>query len=131
MKRMVETYAGDVAPYASMSLSEFYDHVKRIPYKFDLINGKLAEVVKRPYYTLNQIGLGGDCDDKAIVMGAWAKLNGIPYRFKAVGKKLNGNLHHVYPELLLSGQWTACDATYPHNTLGVPMNDYKKVVIYG
>lgn len=131
MKRLSIQYAGDVAPYATMSIQEFYDKVKNIPYRFDLDkNGRLVEILQRPLYTLNGRGFGGDCDDKAICMGAWAYLNGLPFRFKAVGKRLNGNLHHVYPEIYMNGEWLVCDATYNHNTLGYSMYPYQKVVTY-
>jgi hypothetical protein len=131
MKRLSIQYAGDVAPFGTMPLTEYYEVVKNIPYKFDLDrNGRLVEILQRPLYTLNGQGFGGDCDDKAICMGAWAHLNGMPFRFKAVGKRLNGKLHHVYSEILMNGEWVVCDATYPHNTLGHAMYPYKKVVTY-
>jgi len=132
MKRLAVQYAKDVSPYASMSVNEFYEKVKNIPYRFDLDSqGNLTEIVQRPLYTLNGQGFGGDCDDKAICMGAWAYLNGLPFRFKAVGKKLNGSLHHVFAEIYLNNEWLVCDATYPFNTLGQTLSNYQKVVVYG
>jgi len=132
MKRLSIVYADDIAFLGTLSIQEYYDKIKNIPYKFDLDSkGNLVEILQRPLYTLNGQGYGGDCDDKAICMASWAHLNGLPFRFKAVGKTLNGKLHHVYPEILMNGQWLVCDATYPHNTLGYPMYDYKKVVTYG
>ena len=132
MRFLCETYSGDVVPYLYMSLPEFYDFVKNIPYRYDLDqNGQLTEILQRPYYTLNQSGLGGDCDDKAICMGAFAKASGFSYRFKAVGKHLQGKCDHVYCEIKLQGVWVPVDATYSYNTFGQLLSDYKKVVTYG
>jgi transglutaminase-like putative cysteine protease len=126
MKIIAETYREDVAEYASMNLLDFYTMVKDIPYKYDMVCGKLGEILQRPQYTLNRNGAGGDCDDKAIVMASYAILNKIPYRFKAVGKIPNGAVSHVYTEFQIEGEWIPVDATYPHNTLGKVLSSYKR-----
>ena len=115
MVRLSRTYCMDVAPYATMSLPEFYDFLKNIPYRAD---PRGTELVKRPFYTLNRIGKGGDCDCKTIVMLAWARLNKIPARIVTASKNKKKGLHHVYPELYYMGNWCVVDATYPRNTLG-------------
>jgi len=129
MKRLATQYSDDVNQYVSMPLNEFYDIVKTIPYRMDVLDGELHEIVKRPFYTLNQFGPGGDCDDKAVVMAAWAYKNRIPFRFKAVGRTFNGNYHHTYPEFYLKGKWIPVDATYPHNTLG-RVSNFQREYIY-
>jgi hypothetical protein len=43
MKRLSIEYSQDVAPYGTMSIREYYNKVKNIPYKFDLDkNGHLV-----------------------------------------------------------------------------------------
>lgn len=119
MHRLANQYAMDVAPYAGMPLRDFFDLVAKIPYHVDTWKGEPAEVVKRPSYTLRQLGAGGDCDDKAIVMASWAVLNHLPYRFIAAGRILDGPLHHVFTEIFYGGKWVPVDSTYPRNVFGI------------
>lgn len=113
MKRLAIAYATDMAPYATLSLYELFELISAIPYSPDPDN---VEFLKRPYYTLEGIGLGGDCDDKAIMVYAWAYLNGFPARFVAVSREMGMPLHHVYTEVLMRGTWFPFDATYAINT---------------
>ncbi len=119
MHQMVNEFYTDMAPYASLSLTEIYDKIKGIPFEYD---PKGVELVKRPYYTMNQIGPGGDCDDKAVALASWAVLNSIPSRFIGIGYKKNDSkkilLSHVYTQLYIVGEWLNIDSTYNFNTLG-------------
>jgi hypothetical protein len=132
MRELSVRYANDVSMFAHLSIIEFYDMVKNIPYKED---PKKVEFLQRPYYTLNQRGKGGDCDDKCIVMGAYLALAGIPFRFVAYGKKADGRLHHVIVEALITndnntqGKWVHLDPTYSYNTIGVPLHQYQKRLV--
>lgn len=133
MHELVRKYYTDMAPYASNTLYEIYNLIKNIPFRFDPPN---MEVLKRPYYTMNQIGPGGDCDDKSIALASWAVLNDIPYRFIGVGRKKPGQkpwqkilLSHVYTELYINGTWIPADVTYAFNTLGYQKSGYDRKVI--
>jgi hypothetical protein len=120
MKKMVNKYYEDMAPYASLSLTEIFEKIASLPFNPDPDN---IELLKRPYYTMHRIGPGGDCDDKAIAMASWAKLTGIPWRFVGTGRKKPGKkrilLSHVYTELYILGEWLNCDCTYSFNILGL------------
>lgn len=127
MREMVECYYRDMTPYAHLTLEEIFNVIKNVPYKPDPPE---LETLQRPYYTMNRLAFGGDCDDKAICLASYAKLLGIPYRFIAVRKCGRKTLHHVVCELMLNGQWVHADATYSVNTLGRERDNYcEKIVI--
>jgi len=127
MHRIAWAWRGDLGGLNSMRLRDFFNMVKRIPYRPDP-PGK--EVIQRPWYTLRSLGTGGDCDDKAVVMGAWAHNHGVPFRFVAVSKSLDRDLHHVYTEFHVAKNiWAPVDPTYAFNVLGRPMANYPKRVI--
>lgn len=115
MVRLACRYHTDVAPYASLSPLEFYEKVKAIPYNRD---PHQTEYLQRPYYTLRGQGGGGDCDDKAIVAGAYAVCNRIPFRFVAMGRYREKPLHHVATDLYLNGTWHHFDPTYTDQVFG-------------
>jgi len=133
MHKMVNKYCLDMSPYASMSLNEVFDFVKKIPFQPD---PAMIELLKRPYYTIQGIGEGGDCDDKAIVMASWAKLNSIPYRFIGVGCRKPGQkknakilLSHVFTQFYILGEWLNVDATYSYNKLGSVLGGYDRIEV--
>ena len=131
MRTLSVKYQNDAAMYGHLSLIQYYDLIKNIPYKPDPAK---KEFIQRPYYTLNQRGQGGDCDDKAICIGAYCALASIPFRFVACGKKTGGRLHHVITEVLLddgkgSKQWLHVDATYSFNTIGKQLAPYPKRLV--
>lgn len=121
MYRLATAWCEDMAEYASLSLPEVFDLLKNIPYRADPDG---MEYLQRPFYTLTASGRGGDCDDKAICVGAWATLNQIPFRFVAVSESRDRDLHHVYTELYIGNSWVAFDPTYAYNVLGRPMGDF-------
>lgn len=128
MYRLAFAWKEDMAPYASMSLSELFDKLKSIPFHPDPDD---MEYLQRPWYTLGGYSRGGDCDDKAIATGAWANLHHIPFRFVAV--QIEGNptndLHHVYTELYIQEKWIPFDPTYAFNVLGRPMGKVVKRLV--
>lgn len=131
MRELSVRYQNDVAEYGHLSLIQFYDLIKNIPYKPD---PKKMEFLQRPYYTLKERGKGGDCDDKAICIGAYCALAKLPFRFVALGRKAGGRLHHVIIEVMIDNhlderRWVHLDATYSFNTIGKPMYDYPKQLI--
>lgn len=130
MHKMVNTYYLDMVPYAGLSVIEIYDKIKNIPFNADPL---YIEVLKRPFYTMNQIGPGGDCDDKSIAMGSYAKLLGIPYKFIGAGRK-NPNykkilLTHVFTRLYINNEWIDADCTYSFNILGTVRQKYDRVEV--
>jgi len=141
MYAMVNKWYMDMAPWADLTMFEVFDVIKALPFQPD---PKGVELIKRPYYTMNKIGPGGDCDDKAIAAGAWAKLNGYPYRFIGVGRynseiktpfwmKLMGQrkilLSHVYLEVYILGKWILFDPTYSFNVLGQNLGNYDRMEV--
>lgn len=124
---MVNEFYRDMAPYAALSYPDFYNLMKSLPFNPDPPN---IELLKRPMYTMQRIGPGGDCDDKSIAIASWAKISGIPYRFVGVGVKRDNKskilLSHVFPELYIGGKWNPFDATYGFNILGKTLVKYDK-----
>ena len=121
MYRIAYAWKDDMAAYASMNLQELFDLLKNIPFNADPDD---TELLQRPFYTLNEAGRGGDCDDKAICVGAWCHLNRLPFRFLAVSMQGDGVLHHVLTEILYRGAWVECDPTYAFNILGRSAKPY-------
>ena len=133
MHQMVEEYYLDMAPYASLSLNDVFRMIADLPFSPDPKN---IEVLKRPKYTMEQLGPGGDCDDKAIALASWAKINSIPYRFLGVGRKKPRQpffsktlLTHVFPQVYILGEWITCDPTYSFNVLGRNLGGYDRIEI--
>lgn len=126
MYRIAFAWKEDMAAYASMNLQELFDLLKNIPFNAD---PKDTELLQRPWFTLNQAGKGGDCDDKAIATGAWCHLRGIRFRFVAVSRSLKIPLHHVLTEMYLNGKWFEFDPTYAFNVLGRPLSVYPKRLV--
>ena len=128
MHRLVKDYHMDLAAMASVPLTEAFRRIADIPFRPD---PKGHELVQRPLFTLRN---GGDCDDKAICMAAYAVLTGLKYRFRAVGAKKSPNQHripltHVWTEVridMIGEPWVICDCTYAHNILGQQMVNYDR-----
>lgn len=120
MRWLVNNYYLDMALYASLSIQEIFDLVKKLPFRPDPQNN---ELVKRPKFTMERTGPGGDCDDKSICIAAWAKLNSIKWDFVAVGRKRPGKwripLTHVFVRLYYPNNALNIDATYSTNVLGL------------
>lgn len=131
MGRLAIEYARDMAPYAALPVTEVQRIVRQIPYVRD---PEGEEAVHRPWITLMGRGIGRDCDDKSICMGAWARLRGYPFRFVAVGRGTPGSkskYHHVFCEIDLPGYgWTRVDATYDHDRIGVWKEYRNRCVIF-
>jgi len=137
MHKMVAKHYQDMAPWASLSLIEIFDKIKNLPFNPDPDG---LELIKRPIYTMKQIGPGGDCDDKAIAFASWAVLNSLKYNFLGVGRKVPGKrygkndkilLTHVFPIVKLDNQWIIADATYSFNCLGYNFGDYDRIEVLG
>lgn len=126
MYRIAYAWRDDMAAYATLSLEELFDLLKNIPFNADPDD---TELLQRPFWTLNQLGKGGDCDDKAICVGAYCHLNKIPFRFIATSMQKDGKLHHVLTEMYIRGRWLEFDPTYRFNVLGRPIKPYTNRVV--
>jgi len=126
MHRMVAEFKNDMLPYVHLSLPEVFDVIKAIPFRPDPVD---RELLQRPYYTMNNMGAGGDCDDKAICAASYAALVGIPYRFVAVRRADRIYLHHVFTELYINGRWIHADCTYSFCTLGCEREHYEERLV--
>lgn len=120
MYSLVSRYSGDLdtvkakngaraIPLSQFQLLDFFDFVRSLPYRRD--NAPI-EVVARPRRILEESPRGIDCKKKAILVASWLRANGLPYRFLAVSTRPNKAIHHVYPQVRISGQWLNLDATY-------------------
>lgn len=115
MARICTQYAGDLGELAKMPLPRFFDLVRKLPYMPDPQN---AETLSRPRYLLEKDYAFRDCDDKAILMGAWCYLNGHPFGFYASSVKPSRQLHHVWTVAKINGKNVILDPTYRHHKLG-------------
>jgi hypothetical protein len=111
-------------PLSKFTLGNYYDFVKMIPYKIDT---RPTEVVGRPLRLVQLKEL--DCKKKAIMIGSYAALKKIPFRFIASSSRPSREIHHVYPELKIENQWVAYDATYSHYYVGMPKRTTAKEVL--
>jgi hypothetical protein len=77
MVRLSLRYCKDVAPFMHMSLPEFFEHVKMIPYNRDPAG---TEFLQRPYFTLKAESPGGDClarDTKVLTQNGPMSIQGV------------------------------------------------------
>jgi hypothetical protein len=131
MYDLIDSYAADLhrvkvrrsgqdIPISRLPLDDFFDFVRRIPYKRDR---KPVEILMRPYYAFRFARKGLDCKKKAIAVSSYLALNGIPYRLIGSSRRRDGRIHHVFPQGFISGQWRNLDATYPEYELFQNKND--------
>jgi hypothetical protein len=119
VKHAVNTYADDLRDFPefmSMDVEQYYDYVKNIPYKRDVPD---TEIVSRPRYLLT-IFPSLDCKKKAILFASFMHLNYGPksYRFVISSNRPDGQIGHIFTQILADGRWINADATYSHNILG-------------
>lgn len=114
MEEMVRKYNQDIpVEFVCWSLVDFFDLVKALPY---IPDPKGTESVQRPKFTLDPNWEGSrDCDDKAIVIGAWLYRRFIPFRFLAVAYEPGAVVSHAVVECHPpDAKAFIVDATYPH-----------------
>lgn len=106
-------YFRDLGKYLDLTLKDFFNFVRDIPYKEDADG---IEVTSRPKYLIskryNFEGL--DCKKKATLMGAWFNAHGIPWRLVAVSEKPDKEIHHIFTQAKLNGEYRNVDPTYSH-----------------
>src|SRR5689334_10872511 len=87
MYRLAYEYATDAAPYALANLRDAFERVASLPYVPDDLGTGYPEALKRPAYTFTG---GGDCDDKAIALGAALNLLRVPWHFVTATNRTDG-----------------------------------------
>jgi hypothetical protein len=106
---------GEPIRAADMDLNQFYNFVRSIPYRRDK---KPREIIARPFLILKHNRLGMDCKKKTILIGAWARWHNIPCRYIGSSTRADHKIHHIFPQLKISGDWINVDATYPEYRIG-------------
>ena len=122
--RLAQDCSADLPDEWCESLEGAFDRARQVPYFRDADSGGAGEVIKRPMYGM----LGGDCDDKAVLIGAACERLGIPWRIVTTSRRPNKSIHHVYNEVNIDGDWLPVDATYAKNELFVAKPTTKKIV---
>lgn len=110
MYRMTESYGSDLGSLALLSFEDFFNHVRAIPYRKE--PGRF-QLLARQSWTQNGLGPIIACANKSILIGSWAYLHKLPYRYVAVAKFINQPFSHVFPQVYIAGKWQNADATYP------------------
>lgn len=104
----------DDLKFTKLSLNEFFDYLKNIPYQYDGEYFKdEAEFIGRPKHLVKMPKL--DCKKKAILSGYYFKKNNIPFRFIGISERADKKIHHVFAQFWdkLIRQWINFDATLP------------------
>lgn len=116
---LLDDGSGNLRPLSSLTLREFFDFVRLIPYKRDT---EPVEVIGRPLWIADQVAAkaipGIDCKKKAVLIGAYCQRKGYDYRFIGASNRPDREIHHIYPQIFLKGLWINADATYKRNRFG-------------
>lgn len=107
IKRLSKKYADDIGELKKLSLSQYFDFLRRIPYKRDT---QPVEEVSRPKYILKNNT--ADCKKKTILALSYFIKNGYKYRIVVSSTRLDGKIHHIFPQVLVDGEYKNFDATY-------------------
>lgn len=112
---------GQRVPVSELSLREFYDFVKALPYKRDI---EPVEIVARPSLVIERVlnGEGKDCKKAAVLLGSYCNLNGIKWRLACISNRRDLQIHHIFNQvdMYLNGQYQNCDATYSYMSIFEP-----------
>ena len=119
IKNSVSRFARDLEEFPElmkMSILQYYNYVKTIPYIRD---ARSAELVSRPKYLLS-IFPALDCKKKSILMASFMRLKYGPdsYRYVLSSNRPDGKISHIFTQFYIDGKWINADATYPHNAFG-------------
>jgi hypothetical protein len=123
IKSLCKKFNGDLNGTRSLTPYQFFEMVRKIPYRKD---PKPIEVVARPKHILNHQNLGMDCKKKAILLGSYFEANKIPYRFIGSSRRQDKKIHHIFPQAMcdkdgnLTDDWTNFDATYSTYSIAMP-----------
>jgi hypothetical protein len=111
IKNIIVEQNGKQVPLSSLPIDQAFNYIKNIPYRQDT---RPFEIVARPEISARNQSGGLDCKKKSILMAAYLKSRGIPYRLVASSRKPSGKIHHVFPQMQVGNQWFNLDATYSH-----------------
>jgi hypothetical protein len=110
-------------PAASLTLAEYFDFVKSIPYRRDR---EPVEIVARPriIFTNYLSGIGKDCKKSAVLVGAYLEKKHVPWRLAVISTRRDREMHHIFPQadVYFSGDFLNIDATYSNMHLFSPKN---------
>jgi len=95
---------------SNLSLPDYFNVVKTIPYRQDT---EPLEVIGRPYLLFQNKDNGLDCKKKSILIGSYLKENRLEFRLIGSSNRKDGEIHHVFPQVRMNGNWYNVDATYP------------------
>lgn len=106
-------YTGDL----DKTLPQFYNKVKNIPYEEDSID----EIIARPLFLLDREKFPAlDCKKKAVLMSSYLEAHGEPWRLVTNSELPSKEIHHIFPQMNIEGEWYNVDATYPEYELWEP-----------
>lgn len=91
-----------------LSIEQFFDICRNIPYKQD---HEPVEILARPRIILEK--WKADCKKKAILMGSFCRCRNIPFQFIACSQRKDMEVHHVFTQGYMRGDWQNLDCTYP------------------
>lgn len=121
MYALVDEYFTDIGSMRALPFLRWFEYVRSIPYVSDIerFPGRLLEVVSRPKYLMDRkIFPKIDCKKKSVLIGAWARANGFPFRFVAVSDRRDKEATHVFPQVDFGRGWVNADATLPNYIIG-------------
>jgi hypothetical protein len=119
IKRMIRSFYKDLESFpelVNMSIEQFFDFVKNIPYIRDI---KKTEIVSRPKFLLT-VFKALDCKKKSILMGSYMKLKygDGSYRLCLSSNSPDKVIKHIFTQINIDGNWINADATYSKNRIG-------------
>lgn len=123
MYALAQIFKADLGALAGLPFPSFHAYLRKIPYISDeqAYGNPMLEVLGRPGYLVAWAGFPGlDCKKKAILTGAWAENNGIPWKLIGMSERKDKEIHHVFPVLWNGTAWVNVDATYPNFQIGAP-----------
>jgi len=115
-------------PLSDLTLREFFNFVKNIPYRRDR---KPYEIVARPYYVIKHRALGMDCKKKAVACGAFLRMKNYKYRAIGSSSRPDKRVHHIYMEYYdpQDSKWKTYDATYNYYKMNEPKKETFREVL--
>lgn len=121
---MAKKYASDLHSYADTDPRDFFELVRRIPYRMDeaipFLGGKNpGEILARPGLLLNNdLFPALDCKKKSLLQAAQAEMAMVPWRLVVIQEVGASDFHHIFPQIKVFGKWHNADATFPEYFFG-------------
>ena len=137
IKWLAKTFYNDLGKNLELSLPQFHQKIRQIPYAEDLED----EVTARPAYLLDpKLFPALDCKKKAVLIASYLEGTGNEWRLVANSERDDEIIHHVFPQVKIDGEWYSVDATYddmelydakPESTSAEELAGMKLVTLYG